>query len=85
MEIEKIEFNNDDPTTSQQEGAAYDKLKRFDYGANFGGGINLGDVILKANYGLGLAKINSTQTNNSENDKDKYRTISISLGIPLGK
>jgi hypothetical protein len=32
---------------------------------------------------LGLAKINSTQTNNSTNDKNKYRTVSISVGIPL--
>jgi hypothetical protein len=79
-----IEFNNDNPTTSQQEDASYNKLKRFDYGANIGAGIDLGKVLIKANYGLGLAKINSTQTNNSSNDKNKYRTWSISLGIPFG-
>ena len=78
-----IKFNDDDPTTSEQEGAAYDKLKRFDYGLNFGAGIDLGKVLLKANYGLGLAKINSTQTNNSADDKNKFRTISISAGIRL--
>src|SRR5690606_15649341 len=27
-----IEFNDDDPTTSGQEDAAYDRLKRFDFG-----------------------------------------------------
>jgi hypothetical protein len=82
---EKIEFNNDDPSTSEQEDAAFHKLKRFDFGANFGAGLDLGSVILKANYGLGLTKINSTETNNSDNDKNKYRTISFSVGIPLGR
>lgn len=80
-----IEFSNDDPFTSQQEDAAYNKLKRFDVGLNFGGGFQFGSVILKANYGLGLAKINSTQSNNNENDKNKYRTVSLSVGIPLSK
>jgi len=79
-----IEFNNDNPSTSQQEDASYDKLKRFDYGVNLGAGFDLGKILLKANYGLGLAKINSTQTDNSANDKNKYRTVSISVGIPLG-
>ena len=80
-----IKFSNDDPTTSAQEGAAYDRLKRFDYGANFGAGADLGPVMIKVGYGLGLAKINSTQTNNSADDKNKYRTFSVSLGIPIGK
>ncbi|MFT3979107.1 MAG: porin family protein [Ferruginibacter sp.] len=82
---EDIKFNDDDPTTSQQEDAAYNKLKRFDYGLNVGAGFDLGKVLLKANYGFGLAKINSTESNNSDNDKNKYRTISISVGIPLGR
>lgn len=80
-----IKFNDDDPSTSAQEDAAYNKLKRFDYGVNVGGGLDLGAVILKANYGLGFAKINSTETNNSDDDKNKYRTLSISVGIPLGR
>jgi hypothetical protein len=80
-----IKFSNDDPFTSQQDDAAYDKLKRFDFGLNFGGGFQFKHVILKANYGLGLAKINSTQSNNNANDKNKYRTLSFSVGIPLGK
>lgn len=79
----KIKFSNDDPFTSQQDDAAYDKLKRFDFGLNIGGGLDLGKVLLKVNYGLGLTKINSTQSNNSVDDKNKYRTVSISLGIPL--
>ena len=78
-----IQFNNDNPTTSQQEDASYSKIKRFDYGINFGGGIALKSIILKANYGLGLAKINSTETNNNADQKNKYRTLSLSVGIPL--
>lgn len=81
----KIKFSNDDPFTSQQDDAAYDKLKRFDFGLNFGTGFDFKKLILKANYGLGLAKINSTQSDNNANDKNKYRTVSISLGIPLGR
>lgn len=79
-----IKFSNDDPFTSEQEDASYNKLKRFDYGLNFGGGVDLGALILKVNYGMGLAKIGSTQPNNSVDDKNKYRTFSISAGIPLG-
>jgi hypothetical protein len=80
-----IEFNNDNPTTTQQEDASYDKLKRFDYGVNVGGGFDLGSVILKANYALGMAKINSTQSDNSTDNKNKYRTVSVSIGIPINR
>lgn len=80
-----IKFSNDDPFTSAQDDAAYNKLKRFDFGVNVGGGIDFGKLLLKANYGFGLAKINSTESNNTANDKNKFRTFSISVGIPLGK
>ena len=80
-----IKFSNDDPFTSQQDDAAYNKLKRFDFGVNVGGGFEFEHVILKVNYGLGLTKINSTESNNTANDKNKYRTLSFSVGIPLGK
>ena len=78
-----IKFNKDDLFTSEQENAAYDKLKRFDFGLNFGGGFQFEHFIIKANYGLGLAKINSTESNNTADDKNKYRTLSFSVGIPL--
>lgn len=77
---EKIEFTSADPTADDQ---AYSKLKRYDYGLNIGAGVGIKKVLLKVNYGYGLAKIHSNQTDNSVNDKDKYRTWSISLGIPL--
>jgi len=80
---DNIKFSNDNPFTSQQDDAAYDKIKRFDFGLNFGGGLDLGKVLLKLNYGFGLTKINSTQSNNNADNKNKYRTVSISLGILL--
>ena len=78
-----IKFSNDDPFTSQQDDAAYDKLKRFDFGMNFGGGVQIAHILLKVNYGLGFAKINSTESNNTVNDKNKYRTLSFSVGFPI--
>jgi hypothetical protein len=80
-----IDFSNDDPFTSEEEDAGYNRLKRFDFGLNFGGGFEFRHLILKVNYGLGLAKINSTEADNNTNDRNKYRTVSFSLGIPLGK
>ncbi|RYY69045.1 MAG: PorT family protein [Chitinophagaceae bacterium] len=80
-----IEFSNDDPFTSGQDDAAYNKLKRFDFGLNAGVGLDLKSFIIKANYGFGLSKINSTESNNSSDDKNKYRTISLSVGIPLSR
>ncbi len=80
-----IKFANDDPFTSRQDDASYYKLKRFDFGLNVGGGFDLGKLLLKVNYGYGLTKINSTESNNSADDKNKYRTLSFSLGIPIGK
>lgn len=78
-----IKFSNSSQTNNQQ-GQNFDEIKRFDYGANFGAGIDFGHFIIKAGYGLGLAKINASQTNNNSNDKNKYRTFTFSIGIPLG-
>lgn len=80
-----IKFSNDNPFTSEQEDAGYNKLKRFDYGLNLGAGIDLKSIIIKANYGYGLTKINSTDSNNNADDKNKYRTLSLSVGIPLSR
>jgi hypothetical protein len=76
-----IQFNNDDPATAGQEDASVNKLRRFDYGANFLAGFEAGKAMIGVNYGLGLAKIGSSQANN--NDENKYRVWSISLGIQL--
>lgn len=81
----EIGFANDDPFTSRQEDASYYKLKRFDFGLNAGGGVDLGKLLLKVNYGMGFTKINSTESNNASDDKNKHRILSFSVGIPLGK
>lgn len=78
-----IKFSNDNPFTSEQDDAAYDKLKRFDFGLNVGGGIDLGKILLKVNYGMGFTKINSTESDNSKDGRNKYRNLSLSIGIPI--
>ncbi|MFT4154577.1 porin family protein [Parafilimonas sp.] len=80
---ENIKFNDDDPTTGDQEGARYDRLKRFDAGINALAGFEIDRFMITANYGLGLTKINSTQTDNDENDKNKFRTFSVGAGFRL--
>ncbi|HEX8331479.1 MAG TPA: hypothetical protein VF622_02585, partial [Segetibacter sp.] len=77
-----IIFSDDDPTTSAEENAGYGKLKRFDYGLNALAGLEFNKFTIGANYGYGLAKINSN-TNNNANDEGKHRVVSISLAIKL--
>ncbi len=79
---DNIKFSNDDPTTGEEEGARYDRLKRFDAGINALAGFEVDRFMITANYGLGLTKINSTQSDN-ENDKNKYRTFSVGVGVRL--
>lgn len=75
-----IKFTSVDPDAQDQ---AFDKLKRYDYGLNIGAGVDLGKILLKANYGMGFAKISSKQTDNDADAKNKYRTLSLSIGIPI--
>ncbi len=77
-----INFSDDDPTTSYEENAGFGKLKRFDYGVNVLGGLDLGKVIIGANYGHGFAKINSGASDRA-NDRNKNRVLSFSLGLKL--
>lgn len=79
-----IKWDDDTPLNSGDKNQGYDKLKRFDYGANFMAGFELGNVMLTANYGLGLAKVPSGSDNDS-NDKYKNRVFGISLGFLLGQ
>jgi len=79
---DNIKFSNDDPLTDEEEGARYDRLKRFDAGINALAGFEVDRFMITANYGLGLTKINSTQSDN-ENDKNKFRTFSVGVGVRL--
>jgi Outer membrane protein beta-barrel domain len=78
-----IEWSNDDPTTlSYEEGAGFGIMKRFDYGLNGTAGIETKNIVLSANYGLGLAKLQSG-SNSSEDDKNKHRVLSFTIGFKL--
>jgi hypothetical protein len=78
-----IEWSDDDPTTlDYDEGAGFGILKRFDYGLNGTAGIETKTIVLSANYGLGLAKLQSG-SNSSENDINKHRVLSFALGFKL--
>jgi hypothetical protein len=78
-----IEFSNDDPTTlSEEEGAGFGVMKRFDYGLNGTVGIEGKGIVLGLNYGLGLAKLQSN-ANSSADENNKHRVISLTLGFKL--
>lgn len=80
---EKIEFSNDDPTTTgTEEGAGIGYMKRFDFGVNGTAGFAFKNMLLSINYGHGLTKLNSG-ADNDEDDKFKNRVWSISLGVSL--
>ena len=78
-----IEWSNDDPSTlNYEEGSGYGILKRFDYGLNGTAGIETKNIVLAANYGYGLAKLQSG-SNSSADDKNKHRILSFTVGIKL--
>lgn len=78
-----IEFSDDDPTTlDYEEGAGFGIMKRFDYGLNGTAGIEGKSMTFSVNYGLGLAKLQSG-SNSSENNKNKHRVWSFSIGFKL--
>ncbi len=76
-----IQFTNSSSASPFDQ--AYAHLRRFDYGINFGAGLDFRTLLLKFNYGLGLAQVNSGQIDLSSNDKNQYHTVSISFGVPL--
>jgi hypothetical protein len=78
-----IRFSDDDPTTlNQEEGSGFNVIKRFDYGLNGTAGIEARSFVLSANYGLGLAKLQSG-SNSSADNNNKHRVLSFTLGIKL--
>ena len=78
-----IEWSDDDPSTlDQEEGTGFGIMKRFDYGLNGTAGIETKNILLSVNYGLGLAKLQSG-SNSSDDDKNKHRVLSFSIGFKL--
>lgn len=77
----KIDFSNDDPTTlDEEEGAGFGIMKRFDYGLNGTAGIETRGIVIAANYGLGLAKLQSG-SNSGDDNNNKHRVFSVTLGF----
>lgn len=79
---DNIHFSNDDPATSQEEGAGFGIIRRFDYGINVTAGFEGEAMMFSVNYGLGLAKLQSGSDSN-EDDKNKHRVLSITVGFRL--
>ncbi|AEW02310.1 hypothetical protein A4D02_30995 [Niastella koreensis] len=80
---QKIEYSNDDPTTFKtEEGAGLGVMRRFDYGLNGTAGFQLKNMLIALNYGYGLAKLQSG-TNSSEDNENKHRVLSVSIGFKL--
>lgn len=78
-----ITFSDDDPTTfNEEEGSGFGVLRRFDYGFNTTVGLEGKSVVLSANYGYGLAKLQSG-TNSSADNNNKNRVLSFTLGFKL--
>ena len=78
-----IKWSNDDPSTlDYEEGAGFGIMKRFDYGLNGLVGIETKSLVVSANYGLGLAKLQSG-TNSGADNNNKHRVLSFTLGFKL--
>ena len=61
-------------------GSETDQMKRLDYGANFGAGIEIGAIQVGANYGLGLAN-----TSNDPDETMKNGVLSFTLAFLFGR
>lgn len=80
---DNIEFSDDDPTTfNEEEGAALGVMRRFDFGLNATAGLILNKFLVQVNYGVGLTKLQSG-ADNGEDNKNKHRVLSLSVGIGL--
>lgn len=78
---DNIEWSDDDPTTlDYEENAGFGIMKRFDYGLNGLLGVEFTNFVLSANFGLGLAKLQSG-SNSSEDDNNKHRVFSLTAGF----
>ncbi len=74
-----IESNSDENIKFGSDNS--DDLKRFDFGLNGLAGIEVSRVMIGVNYGLGLAKIFPNSGDNSDDNKNKYRVLSVNVGV----
>lgn len=76
-----IKFSDDDPSTfNNEEGTGLGVMRRFDYGFNTTVGIEGKSLVLSANYGYGLAKLQSGTDSGEDND-NKHRVLSFTVGF----
>lgn len=75
----KVTYNGGNSTKINYGTGTNDNLRRFDYGLNFGIGIDVINLELKAQYGLGLANLSPVSSNTIK----MARVISISLSYLL--
>ncbi|UYQ92945.1 PorT family protein [Chitinophaga horti] len=81
---DNIEWDDDTPFNNDDPNQGFNKYKRFDWGGNIMAGLEFGNVLVSAQYGLGFAKILSGE-DDSRNDKNKHRVLSFSVGFMLGR
>ena len=80
---EDIRWSDDDPSTlNEEEGSGFGIMKRFDYGLNGLLGVEFTKAVITANYGLGLAKLQSGSNSGADNN-NKHRVFSVTLGLKL--
>ncbi len=59
-----------------------DDLRGFDFGLNFGAGVEYNNFLFRAQYGLGLTNLNPVSANN---EVLKINVLSFSVGYMFGK
>lgn len=78
--LEKLGFTNE--TTDVEFGTKDDSdFKRTDFGLNIGAGIEIKNILIRAQYGLGLSNLDPQGSNDSE---IKNKVIGISMGYMFG-
>ncbi|MGC4036434.1 MAG: porin family protein [Chitinophagaceae bacterium] len=77
-----IEWSSDDNSSDPAANLGYSTIRRFDYGLNGTAGVEGNKAIVSVNYGYGLAKLRP-DSDNSADDNNKHRVISITVGFKL--
>jgi hypothetical protein len=75
---DNIKFDNDNPTTGEEEGARHDRLKSLMLGSMHLAGVEVDRFMIGVNYGWGLTKISSTQADTA---MTRINTEHLSVGV----
>jgi len=78
-----LKWDDDTPFNNGDANQGRDKYKRFDWGGNLMVGAEIHNFLISAQYGLGMAKVYSGQTNSTD-EKGKNRVLSVSVGYLFG-